>query len=339
MKFCNIALAFLSSFSSSSFLSSTTGGGGGGAFLASAYQFDRANCKEHTVDFIVVEGDAIRTSVENEIVQMLKEVGVNVNTRLLSKEEFNRAEQDGDFHLSFSETWGKPYSPHAYTKGWVAKDEGHYEALASLESPDSRESLFSQIDDVLQEESHTERALKWNDIFDVVHQNAVMLPLWGSRIPTVMNSNKILSTNEFQAGNQQFDYPVHKLELVDGLEGAEVTIAPGAQTGLFQTIGRLDPHTYRPNEFFANNWVYEGLVKYGKNGQILPALAKSWSLSEDGKEYTFMLRENVLFHDGAEWNCDVAKLNFDHVLAGALRSPDWHGWYGLMEQVSSSFTM
>ena len=45
-----------------------------------------------------------------------------------------------------------------------------------------------------------------------------------------------------------------------------MTIAPGAQTGLFQSVGRLDPHSYRPNEFFANNWVYEGLVAYGANG-------------------------------------------------------------------------
>ena len=40
---------------------------------------------------------------------MLGEVGIKVNTRALTKEEFNEAEQNGDFHLSFSETWGAPY--------------------------------------------------------------------------------------------------------------------------------------------------------------------------------------------------------------------------------------
>jgi hypothetical protein len=30
---------------------------------------------------------------------------------------------------------------------------------------------------------------------------------------------------------------------------------------------------------------------------------------------------------GTPWNCVAAKLNFDHVLAGALR--DQHGWYGI----------
>jgi len=41
----------------------------------------------------------------------------------------------------------------------------------------------------------------------------------------------------------------------------------------------------------------------------------------------------VTFHDGEVWNCAPAKLNFDHVLAEPIRGPDWHGWYGLMEQV------
>ena len=45
-------------------------------------------------------------------------------------------------------------------------------------------------------------------------------------------------------------------------------MAPGAQSGLFNTVGRLDPHSYRPNEFFANNWVYEGLVAYVLPTQI-----------------------------------------------------------------------
>ena len=45
---------------------------------------------------------------------------------------------------------------------------------------------------------------------------------------------------------------------------------------------------------------------------------------------TFELRENVKFHDGADWNCAVAKLNFDHVFADALKDPDnGHGWYSL----------
>ena len=48
----------------------------------------------------------------------------------------------------------------------------------------------------------------------------------------------------------------------------------------------------------------------------------------DGEQYTFYLRENVQFHDGAIWNCDAAKMNFDHVFAGKLQT-DYHNWYGV----------
>ena len=54
-----------------------------------------------------------------------------------------------------------------------------------------------------------------------------------------------------------------------------VTVAPGAQSGLFNTVGRLDPHTYRPNEFFANNFVYEGLV-YRAGVEVCATRSQFW---------------------------------------------------------------
>src|SRR5699024_6642339 len=44
--------------------------------------------------------------------------------------------------------------------------------------------------------------------------------------------------------------------------------------------------------------VYEGLAAVDVDGEIIPALAESWDVSEDGLTYTFDLREDVTFHDG-----------------------------------------
>ena len=46
--------------------------------------------------------------------------------------------------------------------------------------------------------------------------------------------------------------------------------------------------------------VMEGLVslKPGTTGELKPALAESWELSDDGLTYTFKIREGVKFHDG-----------------------------------------
>jgi len=286
-------------------------------------------CKQHDdIEFILVEGNANLIAVEDNIRKMLGRVGINVVTRNLTKEEFNAAEQSGDFHLSFSETWGSPYDPHTYASGWMAKDEGHDQALSGL--GEDKDRLYEDIRNVLQEEDHLQRTIQWESILNQVHKSAVMLPLWGKRIPTVLNKKRL---SGYEAGNQQFDYPVHRLQVLNG--PTTVTIAPGGQTGRFSSVGRLDPHTYRPNEFFSNNWVYEGLVQYGSFGQVLPALAESWTIDDSGQKYTFQLRDNVQFHDGTAWDCAAAKLNFDHVLAEPLRSSSFHGWYGLIEQIDS----
>ena len=114
----------------------------------------------------------------------------------------------------------------------------------------------------------------------------------------------------YKKGLQQYDYPIHTIKVNSGSKS--IKVSPGGQTGLFVGIGRLDPHSYRPNEFFANNWVYDGLVEYGPDGVILPSLAQSWSVDATGLKYTFTLRSGVTFHDGETWNCAAAKLNFDH---------------------------
>lgn len=255
-------------------------------------------CKVHDIDFIMIEGDPALLALEDDIRSQLAIVGFNVSPRILSKEEFNAVHVSGDFHLSFSETWGAPYDPHSFADAWMVGDEGHYQALTNLEPPMTRDSFFQDIEQVLREESHEEREIMWKSIHNSLHQQAIMLPLWGKRIPTVLNRR----LTGYEAGLQQFDYAVHRLQVLSG--STTVTIAPGAQTGMFQSVGRLDPHTYRPNEFFANNWVYEGLVSYGSQGQILPALASSWTIentNEGGQIYTFTLRPGVLFHDGAPW--------------------------------------
>ncbi|MEM3523666.1 MAG: ABC transporter substrate-binding protein [Thermoproteota archaeon] len=59
-----------------------------------------------------------------------------------------------------------------------------------------------------------------------------------------------------------------------------------------------------------------GLVEYrpgatGAPGDIVPALATSWSVSEDGKVWTFNLRQGVKFDDGTEFNATHVKYTFD----------------------------
>ncbi len=61
--------------------------------------------------------------------------------------------------------------------------------------------------------------------------------------------------------------------------------------------------------------MYEGLVRY-KPGrtEVEPALATEWSVSADGKEWTFKLRKGVKFHDGTPFNAEAVKFSVDRQL-------------------------
>ncbi|MDA3789003.1 MAG: ABC transporter substrate-binding protein [Desulfobacula sp.] len=50
--------------------------------------------------------------------------------------------------------------------------------------------------------------------------------------------------------------------------------------------------------------IFEGLTRIDKNGVVKPALASSWTVSEDKKTYTFNLQKGVSFHDGASFEAD-----------------------------------
>ena len=224
----------------------------------------RAACPAATLDFVINEGDAAHEAYAADIAAELTKLGLAVNMRPLDKDAKNTAMVNGDYDLVFSETWGAPYDPHSYVKSWASPDEAHYSALPTAGI--DRVAFEAQVDAVLSEMDETERQSKWTALLSEIHYDVLHVPLWGKRIPSLINNARL---SGYVPGAQQFDYPLHKASVVGG-GSTTVTVAPGAQTGLFSSVGRLDPHSYRPNEFFANNWVYEGLVKYGANGAIEP---------------------------------------------------------------------
>ena len=126
--------------------------------------------------------------------------------------------------------------------------------------------------------------------------------------------------------------------LVLALSLAAGVFAPGAfagQTLSFSwpmNVGPLNPHLYSPNQMFAQNMVYEPLVRYQADGTVVPWLAESWEISGEGKVYTFKLREGVRFSNGETFDAAASKANFDAVLANRAR----HSWLELANQIVSA---
>ncbi len=62
-------------------------------------------------------------------------------------------------------------------------------------------------------------------------------------------------------------------------------------------ITSLDPAFAKDQRnIWAVNQLYNGLVELDDSLHVKPAIAKSWTISEDGKNYEFTLRDNVYFH-------------------------------------------
>ncbi|MCE8526412.1 ABC transporter substrate-binding protein [Ruegeria pomeroyi] len=61
--------------------------------------------------------------------------------------------------------------------------------------------------------------------------------------------------------------------------------------------------------------IFEGLTRFMGDGSIVPALAESWEISEDGTVYTFKLHEGVTFHDGSAMDAEDVKFSLDRARA------------------------
>lgn len=61
--------------------------------------------------------------------------------------------------------------------------------------------------------------------------------------------------------------------------------------------------------------IFEGLTRFAPDGSVLPALAKQWSIENDGARYVFSLHADVKFHDGADFTADDVKFSFDRAMA------------------------
>jgi peptide/nickel transport system substrate-binding protein len=61
--------------------------------------------------------------------------------------------------------------------------------------------------------------------------------------------------------------------------------------------------------------VFEGLTRFAPDGAIVPALAESWEVSDDGLTWTFKLHDGVTFHDGTTFDAEDVKFSLDRARA------------------------
>ena len=92
----------------------------------------------------------------------------------------------------------------------------------------------------------------------------------------------------------------------------------------YRDIRDLNPHLYA-GEMYAQEMLYETLVNITADGYE-GCLAESWDISDDGKTYTFHIRDGVKFSDGEVCDANAIKANFDAI----IENKDRHTWLEMM---------
>jgi peptide/nickel transport system substrate-binding protein len=120
--------------------------------------------------------------------------------------------------------------------------------------------------------------------------------------------------------------PTTAPDAADTAAEAESAAEPGEpQSGGTLYIGQdFGPQTFDPHNNVA--WasiniyesIYNGLLKWNEDeSELVPDLATSWDISDDGLVYTFTIRQGVLFHNGREMTAEDVKFSLDR-----LRDPE-----------------
>lgn len=84
----------------------------------------------------------------------------------------------------------------------------------------------------------------------------------------------------------------------------------------------LDPHfSAQFSERYALYLLFNNLVGYDVDFNIIPELAESWEVSDDGIVITFSIHEGALFHDGTPCDAEAVKWNIERVMDPEVNSP------------------
>ena len=94
---------------------------------------------------------------------------------------------------------------------------------------------------------------------------------------------------------------------------------------LLEPFHTLDPaQAVYKMEVMLVQQIYDGLTAFDRHLRVVPALAKFWEISPDGRTYTFELRENARFHNGRRVTAEDCVFSFERLLTKGLNEHNYH---------------
>jgi peptide/nickel transport system substrate-binding protein len=94
--------------------------------------------------------------------------------------------------------------------------------------------------------------------------------------------------------------------------------------------GHIEP--YQP-AWLIDSFIADPLLILGPDGEFHPALAASWTSSENADEWTFNLRDDAQFQDGTPFDAEALKYNIERILHPDTRSAEMAARLGPVERI------
>jgi peptide/nickel transport system substrate-binding protein len=147
----------------------------------------------------------------------------------------------------------------------------------------------------------------WLPAFVLLMLLSVWLPACTpTATPASVSTQPVVEETAPQVDENQ---PVQETPQIPALGGGNLSI------GISVEPETLDPGdaVYIAEQFVLMN-IFDTLLAMDPQGELHPWLAIDWSPNSEFTEFTFNLRQDVRFHDGAPFNAAAVKMTFDHIV-------------------------
>lgn len=154
-----------------------------------------------TLDLAFIGTDATQKSIAEIIQADLRTVGIAVN--LIGEERTGHYDRlkNGQYDLTFADSYGAPYDPHAYIATWRVPTGADYQSQLGLENKAEIDEKITAVLNTIDEE---ERQALYTDILTEIHEQAVYVPL--TYISAIAVAKPDVGNLSFGATVNEFDF-------------------------------------------------------------------------------------------------------------------------------------
>jgi len=244
----------------------------------------------------VIDTEAFRNLEAEALAAQLRSFGMDVDVRewewATLKEKIKAGERS-----AYLTDWGSAfYDPFDLAVPKLRTDDrGNYSFYSNTAFDEAMTRAISTADEAQRRQSYHEAQ-------EILKEDAPWV--FGYYLKAVAAKSKLVENWEPRPDSR---INLHDVELT---EGDTVVVGLNADT-----LFALDPaasYRDRETETVIRN-MFDGLVNRTVDGKVVPELAESWDITDDGKTYTFTLREGVTFHNGAELTADDVMFTFEKI--------------------------